>query len=186
MTQTSTSARKADQLIKQYHGMTAAEWSDLHGLDCSHDEHGEVLESMTHQEFKDDCDINKILERYLKTGTLPDMIKRDPQYGDFASVPDFMKSQNIVARANEQFAGLDAHIRKRFGNDPAEFLEFVNDPKNGPEMVKLGLAKIREGQEAPAPTEPPQKTNATKKEEPASPDTTSKKAEKPAKTNTDT
>ena len=40
------------------------------------------------------------------------------------------------------FEELPATIRKKFENDPAKFLDFVNDERNADEMVELGL---REG-----------------------------------------
>lgn len=107
--------------------------------------------SLTKQADKEAADINNILKRYEKTGSLPDMIARDPQWGDFADVPSFQEAFEIVAKAEEQFAALDAPIRKRFANDPAEFLAFVNDPRNEAEMRELGILKPKE---AP-PSQPP-------------------------------
>jgi phage internal scaffolding protein len=37
------------------------------------------------------------------------------------------------------FNDLPSSIRSRFGNDPAAFLDFVNDEGNADEMIKLGL-----------------------------------------------
>lgn len=99
--------------------------------------------SLTEQSHKDSCDINKILERYARTGELPTMINSDPRWGDFTDVPSYQKALEIVGHAQDQFESLDAPIRKRFGNDPQEFLAFASDPKNLPEMVKLGLATER-------------------------------------------
>jgi len=94
---------------------------------------------VTKQSDAKDCDINKIFERYERTGQLPDLIAKNGRYGDFSSVPDYQESCNIVAFANEQFNALDVRIRNRFANDPAKFLEFVNDEKNIDEMDKMGL-----------------------------------------------
>lgn len=44
-------------------------------------------------------------------------------------------------------------MRKRFANDPAEFLAFINDPENSQEAIKLGLAI----EAVPEPTPEPQK-----------------------------
>lgn len=106
------------------------------GIDFSKDP------GMTDQSQAAECDVNRILDRYAKTGVFPGA---DVQglYGDYSSVPDFHASMDIVLRAQDQFDHLDAKVRKRFNNDPAEFLEFVNDPKNAEEMVNLGLATPR-------------------------------------------
>jgi len=98
---------------------------------------------LTQQSMKDECDINRLMERYRKTGQLPDLVRKNPQYGDFSAVPDFLEAQNVIIRAQEQFDALPAKVRERFGNDPAKMLAFVADPKNGDELVKLGLAEKR-------------------------------------------
>jgi len=85
------------------------------------------------------CNVNSIMERFLRTGVLPG-VDAPRLYGDFSDVPDYHEAMGIVARANEQFAGLNAQVRARFSNDPALFLAFCNDPGNAQEMIKLGLA----------------------------------------------
>lgn len=117
-----------------------------HGLDGLQDQMSLLTnadtkgESMTKQADFESTDINKIVARYQKTGFLPDLIKHEPRYGDFSEVTDYMEAVQIVQHAEEQFSALDAHIRKRFDNDPSKFLDFVHDPKNKQELVKMGLA----------------------------------------------
>lgn len=105
--------------------------------------------SMTKREFKEECDINNVLKRYLKTGQLPALIKNNPQYGDFSQAVDYQESLNLVHFAQEQFQNLSASIRERFRNDPYLFLQFATDPQNQKEMVKLGLATKRPPKEEP-------------------------------------
>lgn len=105
----------------------------------------------TKQADKEACDINNILRRYEQTGVLPDLIKREPRYGDFSSVPSYQESLDIVHRAETQFAALSAEVRDRFGNDPVKMLEFCQNEKNLPEMVKLGLAIEKEKPKEKAP-----------------------------------
>lgn len=100
--------------------------------------------SKTIQSAKDECDINVILKKYAKTGVLPDMIKSNPQYGNFAELIDYQNSMEIVLKAQQQFQALSAQIRQRFNNDPATFLEFATNPSNATEMIKLGLATNHE------------------------------------------
>lgn len=102
--------------------------------------------TMTKQSFKDECDINNILKRYEKTGSLPSMILENPQYGDYSDVPSYQDALHIVMKAEDQFSSLSAKLRERFDNDPAKFLAFADDPKNKEEMDELGLT--REGAEA--------------------------------------
>lgn len=96
---------------------------------------------LTKQSDAKDCDINAIFKRYERTGQLPDLIVKDPTYGDFSNVPTYQEACEIVAKADEQFASLDVRLRNRFENDPVKFLEFVTDPKNIDEVEKMGLLK---------------------------------------------
>jgi len=126
-------------------------------------------ESKTQQSAAQECDINYIMQRYEKTGILPDLIKADPRYGDFSAVPDYQKAMEIVAHAEEQFAALDAPIRRRFNDDPANFLGFCEDPQNVDELVKLGLATRRDpspGGSVPVAGSPSAGTGAANSEAP--------------------
>ena len=95
---------------------------------------------LTQQQFKDDCDLNLIMKNYHEKGVVPDLVRSNPSYRDFSTVTDFMDAMNTVVKAQEQFDALPAEVRSRFSNDPALFLAFATDPKNLPEMVKLGFA----------------------------------------------
>jgi hypothetical protein len=105
-------------------------------------------ESLTKQEFKEECDINHILARLQDGPPRPWTNPPQLQYGDYANAPDFLNAQLLVKQAEDQFNALPAVARTRFRNDPATFLAFLNDPKNLDEARKLGLAK-------PAPVAPP-------------------------------
>lgn len=89
--------------------------------------------------FKLECDINNIMARYNRTGQLPEMIKTDPQYGDYSEAPDFQEASNIVIKAREQFEALPAKVRERFQNSPETFLAFATDKSNREEMGRMGL-----------------------------------------------
>lgn len=94
--------------------------------------------SRTQQHTKDHVDINNIMKKFQKTGRLPEG-KVNPMYDDFSQVEDYHTSLNTIFKADDQFSSLSSDIRKKFQNDPAQFLQFVNDPKNKEEMIKLGL-----------------------------------------------
>lgn len=111
-------------------------------------------ESLTKQEFKDECDINIIMGRYATSPPRPWASPPMLRYGDFADAPDFLGAQLLVKRAEEQFMTLDGKVRERFGNDPARFLAFVHDPKNLAEARALGLLKA-EAAPPPPPAAPP-------------------------------
>lgn len=98
-----------------------------------------ATESRTKQSFKDECDVNNIMAKYKKTGILPQVIKKNPEYGDFSNPVDFLESMDTVAKAQQQFEGLPAQMRERFENDPYKFLEFCSKKENREEMASLGL-----------------------------------------------
>jgi len=99
--------------------------------------------TLTKQSFKEECDVNSVMRKFQATGVHPNFNPIDPIYGDFSDVNDYQTSLNLVLHANAQFEGLPAAVRDRFQNDPSQFLQFAADPKNGREMVKLGLAVER-------------------------------------------
>lgn len=90
------------------------------------------------QEFKDDADINSIMRKFQKTGTIDHASKYQPEYG-IASPTTFQESMNIVTRAQSIFNALPSSVRNKFNNSAAEFLEFVQDEKNYEEGQKIGL-----------------------------------------------
>lgn len=97
--------------------------------------------SLTEQHHKDDCDINVVLRRYMKTGVLPEAA-RGGVYGDFtASASDFREAMNVITEARERFEALPSEVRERFSNSPEKLLAFLDDPENRTEAIKLGLVK---------------------------------------------
>lgn len=95
-------------------------------------------EDMTQQHFKDETDINVIMDRFGVTGELPNNI-RMPQFSDFIETEDYQTSMNAVRQAAESFMKLDPKVRERFGNNPQLFVEFCADEKNYDEAAKMGL-----------------------------------------------
>lgn len=92
------------------------------------------------QAHKGECDLNIIVKRAIEQGT-PLPIQQQPMlYKDFSSAPDYQTAMEIITKANSQFELLPAEHREHFGNDPTKFLEFVNNPQNLDQMVKIGLA----------------------------------------------
>lgn len=103
---------------------------------------GEIVPSMTKQSFVEECDINNIIKQYSATGQIRHMSAQAAQgrYLDLPDDIDFQTSLDTVRQANEAFASLPSGVRARFGNDPAQFLDFMSDPSNQEEIIKLGLA----------------------------------------------
>ncbi len=83
----------------------------------------------TKQSFKNECDINKIMARADKAGAISHLQKFEGVYGDFAHV-DFQSMTQILTRGREVFDELPAELRQEFGQSPAAFFAYVNDPAN--------------------------------------------------------
>lgn len=126
-------------------------------------------DTMTEQCHKKDCDINHIVSKYEKTGILTHVRQVEPQYG-YAPAVDFLEAMQIVTQAEQEFSALPSGLRARFGNDPANFLEFVNDPNSRDEAVKLGLIrKATESEESPEGISPAAVAPTGKDEHPEPP-----------------
>ena len=106
--------------------------SDQNGLKC-------LDPSLTQQQFKEEADINTIVDRFMKSGVMPTPTNM-PQYMDYEGVFDFQSAMNAVRAADDNFMRMDAKIRARFNNSPQEFLEFFANPENTEEAIRLGLA----------------------------------------------
>lgn len=105
-------------------------------VDCSKDD------PITQQSGREDADINVIIER-AKRGAVPPVGRNStPMYGDFTQVPTDLREVMVMVKfADDLFMSLDPFVRRRFGNDPALMLDFLNDSSNRDEAVKLGLVK---------------------------------------------
>lgn len=102
------------------------------GLLCPED-------SLAVQSERDECDINFIMEKFGRSGQLPSSVSV-PLNMDFEGIFDFQSAMNLIVEAERGFSSLPANVRSRFGNDPANFVNFCSDPSNLDEMRKLGLA----------------------------------------------
>lgn len=99
--------------------------------------------SLAQQQFKDECDINTILERFGVTGELPSA-RAVPQYFDATQITDYHTAMNQVVAAQAAFMELPAKVRARFENSPEQFIAFVEDESNREEAVRLGLVAASE------------------------------------------
>lgn len=98
----------------------------------------------TKQSFKDSTDINKMLAKAQKAGTLSHLQKHGAFYGDFANAPeDLFEAREMIERGGQIFRELPAEVRAEFRNDPLKYFEFVNDPANSGRLAEV-LPQIAE------------------------------------------
>lgn len=106
--------------------------------------------SRTKQSFREESNINNIMAKYARTGIVEHGNRHAPSYGEVPAV-DFKQALELVMAAEQSFAELPALVRRRFENDPANFLAFCEDPANRDEAGTLGLLNLIEPQAAPEP-----------------------------------
>ncbi len=93
---------------------------------------------MTEPQHAGTTNINEIMAKYHKSGLLPQQME-GYCYGDFSSGENYHEIQNKLLAAQESFLSLPSDLRRRFENDPAQFLDFYQDPENAAELVEMGL-----------------------------------------------
>lgn len=104
---------------------------DESGLKCED-------KSLAQQHMKDECDINKLVERFVVRGEIPQLVM-PPMQGDFTEAPTYQEALNLMVEARHSFMALEAKIRSRFDNDPAKFVDFCSNPENADDVRKMGL-----------------------------------------------
>lgn len=112
--------------------------------------------TLTQQQFRDECDINKIIKSYEQTGAFTHVTSKVGQYADFSNIKSYHEMVDQVLYAQEAFMTLPAPVRARFRNDPGELLQFIQDPSNRDEAATLGLIEKPEPTIRETPTQPPQ------------------------------
>ncbi len=124
------------------------------------------LHGKTKQSQKDECDINKLLDRAAREGGLSHLQKYEAKYEDYSNY-DFEEHTNKIAEMATCFENLPADIKREFNQSPDEFFEFVTQPENVGHLPRL-LPEIAntgnyfpKGRPEPAPQAPeePQAAN---------------------------
>lgn len=116
-------------------------------IDCSQG-------GLTDQSFKNDADINVIVERFNKTGILP-TIERKSYFADVTEIPTLEQAFDIVDKAREQFGKLPAEVRRKMGDNPANLENFINDEDNAEFLKKHGVLIEKTPDPTPEPTPAP-------------------------------
>lgn len=105
-------------------------------LDCSEDI------PLTEQSHKDEVDINQIIKRHGIDMIQKTALLKSAEFEfDDVTGNDFQEAMFKITKAQETFDSLPSQIRKRFDNNPAAYLDFVQNADNANEMVELGLAQ---------------------------------------------
>lgn len=114
--------------------------------------------SKTDQSFKSDCDIQEIIAKFRKTGQVTHLSKKQGIYADVSQIPDLLGATMIVEDASEKFSNLPSAVRDKFNNDPIQMIQWLHDPQNTDEGIKLGLFKARQNDDSNDKQSVPSKT----------------------------
>lgn len=130
--------------------------SDRTALFCADD-------SLTKQEFKEETDINNILDRFMRNNE-PPPIPLPEHFGDTTVNETYHQMQNRLAEASAMFYRLPADSRAEHLNDPTRWADAVvkavenNDVER---LARLGIDATRKPQAAEGPPPAPVSTPAT-------------------------
>lgn len=98
--------------------------------------------SLTDQSQYKDTDINNIVRRYQTTGLLdsPGSVPFETlQYGDATLLPDYQTALDLVNSVESEFSSLPSEVREKFGHDPMQLLEALQDPTKQHMLQDIGL-----------------------------------------------
>lgn len=94
------------------------------------------------------------MAKYVQSGIVDHVNNHADQYGEITS-SDFQESMNIITTANSMFEELPAKTRQFFENNPAKFMDYVQDPQNADKLYGLGLTNEPINEPNTEPKEPP-------------------------------
>lgn len=105
-----------------------------------------TMPSLTVQDEKDETDINYIVDKYadgqkgIMTLDLGDSSQYAYlQFGDATLPGDYSTALELVSGVREEFYSLPAYVRAKFGHDPMNFINRLNDPATLEYLQKEGL-----------------------------------------------
>lgn len=115
-----------------------------HGLVCRQP-------SKALQSGKEEADINVIVSRFLRTGTLPQAAARPPQYGDLTIQPNLATALMLDLRARDAWQALPLPIRKAAGR-MEDFESWLKEPQNTALALQYGVLRKPKAAEQSAAT----------------------------------
>lgn len=105
-----------------------------------------TMPSLTVQDEKDETDINYIVNKYadgqkgIMTLDLGDSSQYAYlQFGDATLPGDYSTALELVSGVREEFYSLPAKVRAKFGHDPMNFINQLNDPATLEYLQREGL-----------------------------------------------
>ena len=105
-----------------------------------------TMPSLTVQDERDETDINYIVSKYadgqkgIMTLDLGDSSQYAyMQFGDATLPGDYSTALELVSGVREEFYSLPAKVRAKFGHDPINFINQLNNPETLEYLQQQGL-----------------------------------------------
>lgn len=105
-----------------------------------------TMPSLAVQDEKDETDINYIVNKYAdgQKGIMTLDLGNSSQYaylqfGDATLPGDYSTALELVSGVREEFYSLPAYVRAKFGHDPMNFINRLNDPATLEYLQQQGL-----------------------------------------------
>lgn len=105
-----------------------------------------TMPSLAVQDEKNETDINYIVNKYadgekgIATLDLGDSSQYAYlQFGDATLPGDYSTALELVSGVREEFYGLPAYVRAKFGHDPMNFISQLNNPETLDYLQREGL-----------------------------------------------
>ncbi len=112
-------------------------------------------DSLVQRHFQQECDVNFIVDRYVKSGEMPHIAENPPVFADVSEVPDdLMQSYDKIFLAEQAFMQLPSKLRKELDNDPARLGAWLQDENNRSAAVSYGLIAAAAVQQEKTNVEP--------------------------------
>ncbi len=94
------------------------------------------------QSMREECDVNKIVEHFVKTGLIDHLAEGVPEFVDVSELGDYRSIIEQVRKVEMYFAGLPALVRTAFSNDASMFMDYLETDPSTEDLETLGLAAI--------------------------------------------
>lgn len=107
--------------------------------------------SPVQQHFRDQSDINFIVDYWTRTGNFNSVNPGSARYVDCTVVQDYQSALDTLCKADEILDSMTPQQRARFHNDPIAFIEYFSDPSKIDELKALdqGILQTQYAERAP-------------------------------------
>lgn len=109
-------------------------------------------QSPVQQHFRDQADVNFIVDYWTRTGNYTSVNPNPPRYVDCSVVQDYQSALDTLCRADEILESMTPQQRAKFHNDPVAFVEYFSDPANSDELRLFEASSLKNQDAERAPS----------------------------------